>query len=37
MRWPDGGSTISGIERTRALGHVRVKVADLNRRRCWTY
>jgi hypothetical protein len=30
MHLPDGGSTMSGSERARALKHVRVKVADLN-------
>jgi hypothetical protein len=30
MRLPDGGSTMSGSERARALKNVRVKVADLN-------
>jgi hypothetical protein len=30
MKLPDGGSTMSGSERARALRNVRVKVADLN-------
>jgi hypothetical protein len=30
MHLPDGGSTMSGSERARALEYVKVKVADLN-------
>jgi hypothetical protein len=29
MRLPDGGSTMSGPERARALGKIKVKIADL--------
>jgi hypothetical protein len=30
MRLPEGGSTLSGLDRTRALKDVKVKIADLN-------